>query len=307
MFYSLENGRIKEMDTGSISAGQEQRHIGVIGYDEIFATGEHLGVGSTGGAFTNPSPRFESHEGYDFLCLPLLKEEYTSPPDHIYVYFRENLLLFISDDPALAEQFIEEIVREDVGEMNLSRLLTAFLDRVTSRDIGKMDVLELEIMDFEDSLLIADKKWKPGKGVREIVSLRKKVMALKRYYEPFQDILDGIEENENRLFDKRACRICHILNGRVGRLFSRAQGLQEEVGQLRESYQAEVDIQLNTTMKIFTVLTAVFSPLTLIVGWYGMNFNMPEYGWAYGYPFAALLCAAAVILCLLIFKKNKWF
>ena len=60
-------------------------------------------------------------------------------------------------------------------------------------------------------------------------------------------------------------------------------------------------------MKIFTVVTAVFLPLTLLVGWYGMNFSsMPELHWKYGYPAVALVSVGIVAGLVVYFKKKKW-
>lgn len=60
-------------------------------------------------------------------------------------------------------------------------------------------------------------------------------------------------------------------------------------------------------MKVFTVITAVFLPLTLIVGWYGMNLMMPEFEWAGSYPMVILLSIAVIVFCIAYFKKHKWF
>jgi magnesium transporter len=60
-------------------------------------------------------------------------------------------------------------------------------------------------------------------------------------------------------------------------------------------------------MKVFTVITAVFLPLTLIVGWYGMNFTMPEYGWSHGYLYVIALSIVVCGICWLLFKRKKWF
>jgi magnesium transporter len=60
-------------------------------------------------------------------------------------------------------------------------------------------------------------------------------------------------------------------------------------------------------MKVFTVLTAVFLPLTLIVGWFGMNVKMPEYSWNYGYLYVIVLSITVCGICGWIFKKKKWF
>lgn len=63
----------------------------------------------------------------------------------------------------------------------------------------------------------------------------------------------------------------------------------------------------NLESKVFTMVTSIFLPLTLIAGWYGMNLNMPEFGWKYGYLFVAGLCVLVVIVWLIVFKKKKWF
>ena len=61
-------------------------------------------------------------------------------------------------------------------------------------------------------------------------------------------------------------------------------------------------------MKIFTIITTIFFPLTIIVGWYGMNFaNMPELTWKYGYLYVTALSVFVVILLIIIGKKKKWF
>ena len=61
-------------------------------------------------------------------------------------------------------------------------------------------------------------------------------------------------------------------------------------------------------MKILTIVTTVFLPLSLVVGWYGMNFiNMPELAWKYGYPVIIIVSALIVALCLWIMKKKKFW
>ena len=60
-------------------------------------------------------------------------------------------------------------------------------------------------------------------------------------------------------------------------------------------------------MKLFTLVTAVFLPLTLLTGWYGMNFaHIPELTWRYGYPAAIVVSVVIVVLLLWRFKKKHW-
>jgi magnesium transporter len=76
---------------------------------------------------------------------------------------------------------------------------------------------------------------------------------------------------------------------------------------LQESFLGMVNIDLNRIIKIFTVISVVFMPPTLIASMYGMNFKaMPELSWTYGYPLAILLMIVASVVTLFIFKKRKW-
>jgi magnesium transporter len=60
-------------------------------------------------------------------------------------------------------------------------------------------------------------------------------------------------------------------------------------------------------MTVLTVVTTIFMPLTLIVGWYGMNFRyMPELEWHWGYPVIIIASVVIVVASLLFFKKKKW-
>lgn len=59
-------------------------------------------------------------------------------------------------------------------------------------------------------------------------------------------------------------------------------------------------------MKVFTIISGIFLPLTLLVGWYGMNFNMPEFQLKYGYPIVIGISVMIVVVCILFFRKKKW-
>ena len=72
-------------------------------------------------------------------------------------------------------------------------------------------------------------------------------------------------------------------------------------------YQSQVDIKQNETMKILTVVTTIFFPLSLITGWYGMNFrNMPELRFPYSYFILIGICLIMVIAEIWFYKKKKW-
>ncbi|HWT27849.1 MAG TPA: CorA family divalent cation transporter, partial [Mobilitalea sp.] len=109
------------------------------------------------------------------------------------------------------------------------------------------------------------------------------------------------------LFNEENLQYFRIFTDRVARLSSTTRMLQEYSVQVREAYHAQLDLDLNNIMKMFTVVTTIFLPLTLIVGWYGMNFTtMPELTWKYGYLFVIGLCVITAFICIYFFKKKKF-
>ena len=83
--------------------------------------------------------------------------------------------------------------------------------------------------------------------------------------------------------------------------------LSEYTTQIRDLNQAQIDIKQNKIMTILTVITSIFMPLTLIAGWYGMNFvYMPEFQSPIAYPVVIAVSVLIVIVSLIFFKKKKW-
>jgi len=109
------------------------------------------------------------------------------------------------------------------------------------------------------------------------------------------------------LIDQKELRQFKIQTNRANRLYNGVLNLRDYVTQVREAFQTQTDINLNSVMKVFTVITSIFFPLTLIVGWCGMNLCMPEFGWRYGYLFVIVISVITAAATLLYFKMKKWF
>ncbi|MFR1137986.1 MAG: CorA family divalent cation transporter, partial [Anaerococcus vaginalis] len=73
---------------------------------------------------------------------------------------------------------------------------------------------------------------------------------------------------------------------------------------VKDSYTSKMDLSMNNTMKVLTVVTTIFTPITIITGWYGMNFeNMPELKWNFGYMYVIGISLISVILVYLLFRR----
>lgn len=244
--------------------------------------------------------RYDSFEGFDCVSLEMLDYENL-------LLSKGSVLLYLEKGKTICftsrKEEISGLFSELEEKYQPERVVYAFFEELTKGDDVAFDAIEKETMELEQALITTKKR----DCVSEIISLRKRLMVLKKYYEQFLNVLDILIENENGIFDGKTLRSFKMLYRRTERRFQNVLNLRESVTQVRESYEAEVDISLNTTMKIFTVVTTIFLPLTLIAGWYGMNFDMPEYDWPHGYFFVSAVSVGFILAGVLFFWKKKWF
>lgn len=309
MIYYLDGSVLDPESLKSDEVLGETPCIGILKKSEVELWNPHLGINGRilEECLNGLASKFESHEGFDYISLVVPdKEDLLGEGRRISVYFRENLLIFICEevqDFSLLHDIISKIELKEIKNLTLERVLFEFFDLLTAGDSMYLENLEQEITELEASLITSEKK----DYIKEIIMLRKKLLVLKRYYEQLFDLAEAMEENENALLSHHIIRYFHILTNRTNRLSDTTLNLREYVSQVREAYQTEVDISQNIIMRLFTVITAIFLPLTLLVGWYGMNFPMPEYKMAYGYPVVIIVSAAVALFSIIYFKKHKWF
>ena len=137
--------------------------------------------------------------------------------------------------------------------------------------------------------------------------IRGKLLELRSHYEQLLDVGQVLEENENQFFSDENIRFFRLFTGRMARRLDMVSNLRDYTVQVRDLYQAKLDVKQNRIMTILTIVTTIFMPLTLIVGWYGMNFQyMPELDSPYAYPIVIVVSLSVVLLSLLFFRIKKW-
>lgn len=285
---------------------QSQTHLCILDFDTLPAVYLQLGISQKifDECMREGNSKFEGYDGFDFITLMIPETiRQNKKPEHTCIYFRENLLLFITDRSEFINDIITSSLSEEIKIPSLGRFFHLFFEALTFDDRLVLEGIEEEISNLEEELIVSIK----DDFVDSLVVFRRKLLGLKQYYEQLLEISEAIEENENSLFNDEKLRYFKILTKRINRLYMSVLNLRDYVTQVREAYQAQLDISLNYVMKIFTVITSIFLPLTLIVGWYGMNIMMPEFHWTYGYPFVIVLSITVAIGTLIYFKKNKWF
>ena len=185
----------------------------------------------------------------------------------------------------------------------LERFIYDFLETIISGDLNMLERYEDEITIIEDRRL-------EGNLTGELErnnEIRGELLKLKMYYEQLIDLGQELAENENDFFMSDNLRFFELFTARVTRLQGLVSTLKEYTMQVRELYQSELSVKQNRIMTVLTVVTTIIMPLTLVTGWYGMNFKyMPELDSPLAYPVVIGVVILMAISGIIYFKKKKW-
>ena len=175
-----------------------------------------------------------------------------------------------------------------------------FFSEFMLRDTELLAEHEQKLMELEENV----NDGKTDDFLETITPIRKELLILRSYYDEIMDLGRELEEDENGFFEKKQKKYFGTISDRADRLMGRTVHLLEYATQVRDAYQSHVNAQQNKNMEFLTVISTIFFPLTLITGWYGMNFqNMPEL--KEGYPGVVALSIIVVIVCIIFFKRKK--
>ena len=185
-----------------------------------------------------------------------------------------------------------------------SQVFCVFLDLLIRDDLEYIEQLEDNASALETELLGGALK----SFDQRMLAYRKKALRLSHFYLQLTDMVVALQEEAATLFSPDETRQIKLFGERVSQLRGETQLLREYLLQIREVYQGQIGIRQNEIMKVLTIVTTIFLPLSLIAGWYGMNFvHMPELHWIYGYPVVIAVSIAIVGVCLWFFRKNKFW
>ncbi len=216
----------------------------------------------------------------------------------------EKGVVFI-DDCGMAQQIIHEIKRTKKWRLpSLERFIYDFLEMIINLDRDRLESYDSELGKIENLIEREDAELDSVERANEI---RGDLRILRVHYEQLLDFTQELEENENNFFKPDNLRYFRLFSNRIERFRDTAKAVEDHAVQIRDIYKAHTDIKQNRIMTVLTVVTTIFMPLTLIVGWYGMNFRyMPELDSVWGYPVIIAVSLLVLIGSLLYFKKKKW-
>lgn len=245
--------------------------------------------------------KVEAEQDYFFGSLIVPNEQELLGGRYRLLFFiNKSCLLLVSED-GYGKRVVERLRERKLScGVSSEKFLSMLLGEIIAGDTVLLERFESELMEMEEHA----RKRQNGLFMERMVRVRKQLLILRGYYEQLVEVGRELEENENELFSRSQLKYFGTVGDRAERLLHRCMHLIDYAGQVKEVYQSQVDERQNRNMQYLTVVSTIFFPLTLITGWYGMNFeNMPEL--ANGYPYVVGISVLVVLVCIWIFKRKK--
>ena len=238
---------------------------------------------------------------YGRLRIPSYRQQ--AACDLLFTWWQESLL--IVDKCGAVASAMERMAASSTKPTGApAAFLTELLLALIVEEPGRIQQLEDHTAALEQQVLGDETE----QFIDRMSELRKEFNRRGRYYAQLTEMADALRENAPDRFDTASLRRLDGLARQARALREETQMLREYASQVCSEYQSQVDIAQNRIMKVLTIVTTLFLPLSLIAAWYGMNFQyMPELGWVYGYPAVILLSVLVVAVCLIFFKRRHYW
>lgn len=249
------------------------------------------------------SNKIETYEDKFLLTFNFLTEENKRTNlEKIGIYSDfKTFAVFVADNKDMLTSELENLAQSN---LDYAGILLSLMANATENDYIKLENLENKLNDFDVKLSVDRNLEKYSK---KIMYYKKYLIKLKHHYEQINYIIDFFAGHSDLLTLQEEKDKLQILIRRIPKLVKEVVMFMDNLSQTRENYQAQIQIKQSNLMKIFTIIIVIFTPLQLIVGWYGMNLMMPEFKFKYSYPIVIGLCIITIVTLIFIFKKKNWF
>lgn len=263
---------------------------------------------------TNSRPKFEEFEDYIFIVLKDLHcpNEEDFGLEQISLIMKDNLLITFQEEQGDVFDGVRGRLRGGTSKIRtrgIDYLAYSLMDAIIDNYFVVVESFDHYLDDLEDLLYATTHR----RQLTKIKEAKKHFNTLKRTVHPMKEMVYNMYRSEHKLFAKKT----HIY---VRDLYDHITSIEDTLSQSRDKvyglmgiYQSGTNNLMNTIVKTLTVVSTVFMALSLIAGIYGMNFNtekspynMPELGWAYGYPMALGLMAVVALGLIIYFRFKKW-
>jgi magnesium transporter len=181
-------------------------------------------------------------------------------------------------------------------------LLHFILDTLVDQYLPIMDRIAEEIDELEEIIFERDQTV----ANRRILGLKRGMSALRRVVGPQRDTVLALTRDEFRQIPSEMRLYLRDVYDRMARVSDLLDSFRDETASLLELHISAASNRLNEVIKRLTLIATVGLPLTLVTGWYGMNFPFPEYHWTQGVWWVGGLCVISAGITWWYFKRKNW-
>jgi len=249
-------------------------------------------------------PKVEFFDDYMFISLKMLEldQNHLLNTEQLSIIAGKNFLLMFQERSGDSFNDIRERIRTSKGKVrgrNAHYLAYLILDVVIDNYIAVSEKFAEEIEKLEQKVLQSNSE----NTLHSILEMRKELLDFKRSIDPLKEAINTI----TRELDDDISKYYRDLHDHIIYESENLAMYREMIVNLIDLYHSSLSVKMNQVMKVLTVITSIFVPLTFIVGIYGMNFdNMPELHWPNGYFIIMGLMLVLVVFMLNYFRKKNW-
>ncbi|MFN7491342.1 MAG: magnesium/cobalt transporter CorA [Cyclobacteriaceae bacterium] len=264
---------------------------------------------------TDHQPKVEEFDDYLFFTLKMLYRIEEDSIDYEQISFvlgKDYLLSFQEKEGDLFGN-LRERIRLDQGRVRKKKadyLLYRLIDIIVDNYYSVLDAIGQKIETIEEDIYQNSIE----QQFKNIQKLKKELIYLRKALYPLRDAMSKLIKDESGFIEPANIRYYRDVYDHVVHLIDSLDTYKDLTSALMDIYINTLNTRMNEVMKVLTIISTIFIPLTFIVGVYGMNFNteksawnMPELNSPYGYPIVMGIMVLIVIGMMRYFKYKKWF
>lgn len=259
-------------------------------------------------ANTDQRPKLDDYETCLFLVLKMLSvtERQDIVVEQVSLVFGRNFVLSFQENGTDVFTPVRDRLRGGKGRLRQSGadyLFYALVDAIVDQYFAVVEVLGEKIEELQD-LVVSDPK---PETLHKIHALKRQLLFLRRAVWPLREVTNNLSRSECPFLQESTKVFFRDVYDHVVQIVDTIETLREMVSASLDIYLSSISYRLNAVMKVLTIITTIFMPLTFIVGIYGMNFeHMPELKWEWGYPLVVGVMVMIAIAMLGFFIRKRW-
>jgi len=252
-------------------------------------------------------PKLDYYDDHTFYVTHILREENKEIiKEELNFFVGENYVVTFHRMPAteVTQVWNRLLFHKEPDKWDPFYVFYQILDKIVDNYFPLIYKIEDELDRIEDNT----QNKSMNDLMTELFNIRYMLLNLRHTFNPMRDLLYRMLNSHHLIEIKDRRKYFSDIYDHLLKLTEMVMSNRDVTADIRDSYLSLNSHQTNNVMKVLTIITSIFSPLTFIAGIYGMNFeNMPELTWKYGYYFAVGLMVVLGVSMYLWFKKKGWF